>query len=302
MLHLIGMCFFGLILTYLPHAAAAAEEDLEQKIRAILSQRHPQAQGSAQLWSELQAPPDQIVATAIQMAQRSGSAMEKSRLLEVIAHYDTPEAAEFLRDAARQTENSSVIRQIALRSLGTQLARQEDPKSLEVLEQHLESNDAQLKLSAAMGMERARANTSVQHRVAPLLEAFRKSKNTPAWVLKSLERSAASAPNETGVKTAWVRAPALVGTWDGWALTFLPGKAPQSKKSTFVIDADGGAKLTGAGAEGSVVFENAKWDHAQGYSWTGRWKAPCMARLRETTPPLIECVCPQSGFVFLGRK
>ncbi len=271
------------------------DQDLEQTIRSIMSQRHPTPQTIQRAWSEVRAPAEQVVSTAIAMFQRSSSGMEKSRLIEVIAHFDTPEAVEFVRESATQSDQSSIVRQIALRSLGTQLSRQEDGKSLEVLETALQSENSQLKTSAAMGLERAMANTSLQHRVSPMLEAYRSSNATSPFSTKNPSKDANS-------KLNLVRTPALVGSWDGVGLTFVANRPAQTRKATFVLEADGSAKLVGSGNEASVTFENAKWDSTQGFSWTGRWKTPCMARLRETTPPLLECVCPQSGFVFLGRK
>ena len=288
----------------LSHAQTAVDETLAQKIRAIVGQRHPDPGH----WNQLQqlaegSSVDHLIETLGAMIQRTSSPMEKSRLIEALGQWTTPEARQIAKSLAEDPQQSSIVRQISLRTVGTQLSKQATEDGVELLEKSLNHEDANIRLSAAMGLERAQSNSAVQAKAKSLLDSFKQSGQTQSWMLAAL-RSAekTSAPSKVTLHTSGPHgAPAAPGAWDGFWMSFSSGKTAVSRKATFRIGDDFAASIVFSGQE-SIVFEKGQFEVGSGLVWSGRYKdGPCKARLLESFPLVIECVCPQSGFVFLGR-
>lgn len=307
-----------LLLWILLSTSSAAQSDLDMsaRIRALMGQRHPELADKQILqWNQL-GPPAQTVEALTAMIAQTKSSMDRARLLEALAFFDTPEAYDALKkeiDAANASD-TGIVRRLGLRALGAQLSRTHSPGGAEFLEKYLDHEDPQTRLSSAIALSHVDPSRT---------ERFRKDSKNPPWMLQALEASGTLTPSIKAASPIVKKtAPTLqdpskrfVGIWQGQWISIGTDKAASARAATFTLDKLFNGNLTLADEvwkfsgtvnektnEGRLESESLRGTLTQSPTAKGTHGCKAEVTLWPSQVEVLELRCPTSSGFFVGRK
>ncbi len=180
--------------------ALATPETIRDWVNETVRQRHPL--DKPEDWRKLGPEAPGVI---MELYRTSKSTYHQLRLLQGLAWFHDPAALAFLKEVAEKSDQKSVLRAAAVRSVGSSAGEAE----AEFLQRFLENDDPDTRVAAALslrGLKGAEAQAS--------LDAFRKRERLP-WVLQKAEGKPlpkATVAPEPAV-SAFERAQR--GTWNG---------------------------------------------------------------------------------------
>lgn len=185
------------------HAQNLSDTQIKNTIEEIIAQRHPEP-NSAQQWKALGPRTPHVI---LSMLRETESGYRRLRLTEGLSHFDNPEATEYLKQQALETQNG-VLRHSSLRAL----TLSQGEKELEFIETFLEHADPQTRLAAAEDLKRIGTPRA--------LEAYENylAKEILPWVKDRLKTGV---PRRTpqlvmSTKASDQTVSELLGTWEGY--------------------------------------------------------------------------------------
>lgn len=209
---------------------ALSQTTLELKIREIITQRHPT--DTAETWQSLgEGAPQAMIA----MYEKTPRVYERLRLLQGLGWFDDPDAVAFLKDQARQQDNS-VFRRAAVDAVG----RSQGVRESDFVKGFLDHPDPQTRLAAAQALQRMiRSSPGVDSSaLESRLQSFRASEKTK-WVVQRLDREF-----PVGSKT-FEKNQRFAGTWDGVRLSAGKGAEVKIERAQAVWAVDAQGRLSG---------------------------------------------------------
>lgn len=226
-------------------ATDKSSTEMESAILEILKQRHPSDR--SETWIALG---DQAPLVIIEMYEKIKNTYHKVRLLEGLGWFDRPEALEFLKKVAQQSENS-VTRNTAIRSA----VMGHGVKGVDFAKGFLEHSDPQTRLAVAKALTWVQVNGKEnleKDLASEILESYLAAEKT-SWVVKQV-RSNAARLNQSRVTPANfsdLRKKKLVGKWVG--IWFRPQKGNPS----FISEAVSLVLFPGASSSGELHIQGA---------------------------------------------
>lgn len=154
------------------------ESEIRQKITNILSQRDPV--DTPDWWRSLGPEATNVI---ISMHKTSRNTYHKIRLLQALAWFDDPVAAEYIKEQIRTSDNN-VIKGAGIKTLGIS----QGEKELDYITNYLNDQDQQLRYAAAQTLKRMMQDYKSQ-KASMALDEYKKKEKT-SWIIDKLNHEA----------------------------------------------------------------------------------------------------------------
>ncbi len=160
-------------------AKALTKDEIKAEIYSQMNERHPKPVGD--FWTHLG---PEALPVIKEMFQASTSPVEKSWLIDGLAHFSDESVGDLLKNEIKSSDNAVFKKKM----VGALIESQGDA-SYDFIEPYLNDKDPHVRLAVAQGMKRYMSSGRAQAR----LEKF-KGDETQAWVKSDFEKSNANGP------------------------------------------------------------------------------------------------------------